>query len=107
MTIKSFTLATIAAGAIALSGCAIVRNEAVAGSLFLDATQPDMVTNNAGLSKKGTSAASSILGWVGTGDCSVGAAAKAGNITKITAVDYHSTSILGIFGTTTTIVYGE
>ncbi|MFM2092357.1 MAG: hypothetical protein RLZZ127_2846 [Planctomycetota bacterium] len=107
MNVKSLALAAAAAGSFALSGCAVVRNEAVSGSLFLDVTQPDMVTENTGLTKRGTSSATTILGWVGTGDCSVGAAAKAAGITKITAVDYHSKQILGIFGDTTTIVYGE
>ncbi len=108
-SVKALSLTAAAFGVALLSGCAIVRNETVGGSCYLDVTQPhrDSITTNAGASKVGKSMATSILGAVGTGDCSINAAAKVGGITKISYVDYHATSILGIFGTYTTIVYGE
>ena len=107
--IKSLTLTAVVASVALLSGCGIVRNETVAGSCYLDVTQPhrESITTNAGASKKGTAEAKTILGWFGTGDCSINAAAKAGGITKISYVDYHATQVLGIIGSYQTIVYGE
>jgi hypothetical protein len=49
----------------------------------------------------------SILMIVATGDCSVEAAMKQGNITKIHHVDVHVRSILGLYVTETLKVYGE
>jgi hypothetical protein len=42
-----------------------------------------------------------------SGDSSIKAAAANGSITKIEHVDYHTTSVLGIWGKTTVTVYGE
>jgi hypothetical protein len=55
----------------------------------------------------GTSVATSILGLIATGDASIEAAAKAGGISKIHHVDYQAMSILGLYSTFTTVVYGE
>lgn len=41
------------------------------------------------------------------GDASIDTAAKKAGIKKISHVDVKKTSILGIYGTTTTYVYGE
>ncbi len=107
LSLKTLSLVA-AAGVVAVTtGCTPVRNQAVAGSCFLDVTQPLGFGDNGGASKMGKSSASTILGWVGTGDCSINAAAKAGGVSKISWVDYHSKHILGIIGDTTTIVYGE
>ncbi len=105
-SIKALSLTAAVVGAALISGCAAVRTP-VSGSLYLDVSAGDGVATTASASKKGTSMATTILGWVGTGDASISAAAKAGGISKVAYVDYHSTNILGIFGTTTTIVYGE
>lgn len=48
-----------------------------------------------------------MLGLVATGDASIEAAAKAGGITKIHHVDFENFSILGIYATFTTVVYGD
>ena len=42
-----------------------------------------------------------------TGDSSIKAAAANGGITKISHVDYHTTSVLGLWAKTTVMVYGE
>ncbi len=57
-------------------------------------------------SKTGRAQANTILGIVATGDYSIKAAAKNGNITKIKYVDVEVFSVLGC-GTYTTIVYGD
>lgn len=104
-SIKALSLAAAAVGVTVLAGCAGVRAP-VNGSLYLD-VQDGAAVSTAAASKKGTAQATTILGWVGTGDASISAASKAGGISKVAYVDYHSTNILGIFGTYTTIVYGE
>lgn len=58
-------------------------------------------------SKTGVSKATSILGLVATGDCSIKAAAAAGNIKNIKYVDYDAKNILGVYGEYTTTVYGD
>lgn len=58
-------------------------------------------------SKVGTAKASSILGLVATGDCSIKAAAANGGIRNIKYVDYDAKNILGLFGEYTTTVYGD
>jgi hypothetical protein len=42
-----------------------------------------------------------------TGDSSIKTAADNGGITKISHVDYHTTSVLGIYAKTTVTVYGD
>ena len=44
---------------------------------------------------------------VATGDSSIKTAAANGGITKISHVDYHTTSVLGLYTKTTVTVYGE
>lgn len=105
-SIKALSLAAAAVGVTVLAGCAGVRTP-VSGSLYLDVKDGASVGTATVTSKSGSAQATTILGWVGTGDASISAAAKAGGISKVSFVDYHSTNILGIFGTYTTTVYGE
>ncbi len=58
-------------------------------------------------SKVGTSKATSVLGLVATGDCSIKAAAANGGIKTIKYVDYDAKNILGVYGEYTTTVYGD
>ncbi len=57
--------------------------------------------------KVGIAECKSIMGWVATGDCSIDAAVKDGNITKIHYIDWEAENILGVIGKYKTIVYGE
>ena len=57
--------------------------------------------------KTGQAKCLSILGIVATGDCSIDAAAKNGNISEIKSVDVKTFSILGLFSEETTIVTGN
>ena len=57
--------------------------------------------------KVGVAECKSILGLVATGDCSIDAAKRNGNITKIHYVDWQAENILGVIGKYKTIVYGE
>jgi hypothetical protein len=89
-----------------LTGCAVSMSPTT-GFLYSDVKGPLVATSNAGSSKVGTAICTSILGLVSTGDASIETAMKAGGITKIHHVDYHSTGILGIYATFTVTVYGE
>jgi hypothetical protein len=90
------------------SGCASAAAP-VSGGLWMDVKGPFTVAGDGAVSstKVGKATAGSILGWIATGDASIEAAAKAGEITKISHVDHHSTNIIGILADYTTIVYGE
>ncbi|WP_220092225.1 TRL-like family protein [Helicobacter sp. 16-1353] len=57
--------------------------------------------------KRGEAVCSSVLGIVASGDCSIQAAKKNGNITKVHSVDVESFSVLGFYASYTTIVIGE
>ena len=99
-------LAVLATAAVLSTGCAAGRAP-VTGFIYTDVKDSASVTGNSLASKRGTAQATSILGWVGQGDASAQAAAQAGGIKKISHVDYHTTSILGVYAPYTTDVYGE
>ena len=87
-------------------GCAMVVAP-VTGGLYTDLKVPVTATSNTGSAKVGTGECTSILGLVALGDCSIGAAMKKGNITKIQYVDHDATNILGVYAKYTINVYGE
>jgi len=99
-------LLVIIGAAFILSSCAAVQSPLL-GTIYSDVKAPITATSNSNSSKVGTAEATSILGLVAQGDASIDAAAKSAGITKIHHVDYHSTNILGVYATFTTIVYGE
>ena len=91
----------------AFSGCVMIPSPLI-GGLYTDVRFPSDAPNQAKIvEKKGEACATSILGLVATGDASLSAAASDGKITQITAVDYHATNILGLYGKFCTIVRGE
>jgi hypothetical protein len=92
--------------AISMSSC-MAPMSPVGGALFMDVKAPLAATSNVKGKKVGEATVTSYLGVYAAGDASIAAAAKAGGITKISAVDYKSKTILGIISTFTTIVYGD
>lgn len=71
-------------------------------------TLPVTATSNNVGKKCGSATATSFLGVLCfNGDCSIDAAAKNGGIKKISHVDMKVFNVLGVYQTTTTIVYGE
>jgi hypothetical protein len=106
LRIIAFAVVAVAIVGI-LSGCSIARTP-ISYSLYADVTGDGAVTSNPipASPKVGEASAMSVIG-ITTGDCSISAAAKAGGITKISYVDYHSMGILGVYAKTTTKVYGE
>ena len=75
--------------------------------LIYNNQQAPMFSGSATGSKTGEASASSVLAMFGWGDCSIRAAAKAGQITEIRHVDYRYENVLGIHQKFTTIVNGE
>ena len=57
--------------------------------------------------KKGEASSSSILALIATGDASIQAAARNGQINTINHADYRVLSVLGLYTKFTTIVYGD
>lgn len=100
---KGLLIAGAAVLAASLTGCATPKGP---GMLLSDYTYSEQ-SGSASCVKHGTSTHKNILGWVVTGDSSVAAAKKAGNITRVSSVDIKYNSILGIVGTTVTKVCGE
>jgi hypothetical protein len=88
------------------SGCAVSYHPLV-GGIYTANKGPLLVTESEGGTKEGIATSKSILGFC-SGDSSIGAAAKNGNISKIMAVDTDITSVLfGIYVEYTTIVRGQ
>lgn len=105
MRTKSLAVIGIVAVALGISGCAAVGP--LPGAFYTNTKFPSIASQSGPGSKTGTSQARSYLSMVAVGDASVDTACRNGRITKISTVDTHGTSILGIYSTWTTIVTGE
>lgn len=77
------------------------------GAFYVNETSPVAATSNPVGKKVGTSQSTNVLGIVFTGDGGINKAVKDGGIKKISHVDQNTTSVLGVFSTYKTIVYGE
>ena len=98
----------LVAAALGLAGCATMGPPM--GLLYTGMGLPSTATGRyeqVSTQRSGSATCTGILWLVATGDCSQDAAMKAGRITKVHHVDQQSTSVLGIYQTFTTIVYGE
>lgn len=80
---------------------------AVAMLASCSTTMPVAVTSNPVGNKCGESSSSRILGFGGSANNGINAAAKNGGITRISHVDYSTYTILGLYTKMTTRVYGE
>lgn len=91
--------------AVMLNGCATPYPM---GMIYTEIKAP-VAAGEGGMSynKVGTAKATSILGMVATGDCSIKTAAANGGIKTIKYVDYDARNTLGIYGEYTTTVYGD
>ena len=105
---KLIACASAGALAVLLTGCVGPMGLAggAYGGIYTDVSGPLMATSNSGASKVGEAKSTGII-CVATGDSSIKAACAAGGITKIQHVDYHVTSVLGVYVETTVTVYGE
>lgn len=101
-------LLVCAALAVLASGCVMMGPTNAAAPLMLDVQSPDMsfVDNSVKPLKKGTATSTGLICFT-EGDASLKTAMENGGITKVHHVDYKVRNILGIVGSTTTIVWGE
>jgi hypothetical protein len=74
--------------------------------IYTDVSGAVVATSHEGSTKVGEASSTGILG-VATGDSSIKTAAANGGITRIHHVDYHTTTVMGVYGKTTVRVYGD
>lgn len=103
---KLHYLAAIAIATATLNGCAVVASPSV-GFLYTDVHGPVTVGAAKGTTKVGQACVENFVGLISTGDASIDAAKKAGNITNVSSVDHASKIILGVYGQYCTVVKGE
>jgi hypothetical protein len=105
---KYVTLAAVLAVALGIA-CSGGGYNAPSGSIIQDTTlNKDVSTSTAVGSKTGKACVTGYLGIVSSGDASVKAAAAAGGINKVNAVDYQNDNLLGsLIAKTCTIARGE
>ncbi len=87
-------------------GCALPSRIGQWGFIYTDVTQPVSATAQIGV-KRGEACSSAILGIIAIGDASIEAARKNGGFKSISSVDEQVFSILGLYRSTCTIVYGK
>lgn len=97
---------TLALMALIIMGvsCSTI-NTTNSGMLFIDAKSTTMVSDGTNATKMGSACTTGVIGIV-TGDSSIEAAMKAGNIKKVSFVDHKAKSVLGIYTEYCTIVHG-
>jgi hypothetical protein len=91
-----------------LTGCvtSVGPTGGVSGFVYTDVSGPVTGTQGGTSTKMGQAEVTGII-CVATGDASIKKACANGGITKIHHVDYHTTSVLGVYAKTTVTVYGE
>lgn len=94
--------------AFALASCGGVATP-VTGVFYTNLKAPQAVgpASGGGSLKQGEAICTSYLGFVATGDCSLEAAMKAGDITEVVTVDYQGTSVMGFVARFKLIVRGR
>lgn len=102
-------LAAIAVLAVALAGCAGARGPTRGGHLQFSDGGISTTANAGDLSRFRTGEAScySFMGIFAGGDCTILTAARNAGITEIVHVDAETISVLGLYATFKTIVYGK
>jgi hypothetical protein len=108
-TSRVLVIAAAAAFVSTLGGCAgaAFSGRTGMGVFYAESKLPESAGAGTIGSKTGEACATSILGWVTTGDASTVAAAKNGGIKKIATVDNKNTNILGVYATYCSVVTGE
>jgi hypothetical protein len=109
----SFGGVAAAATATLLSGCASLASGYPVGLLYTGTQIPHAMDRNeiSGPGKtgdkRGEACATGILFLAAFGDASVDAAKKIGGITEVHSVEFHNTSILGVYQQGCTEVHGK
>lgn len=105
---KGIHVALLLAAAFACTGCVTPYGTPNYGGLITSSVRGPVsgVDNNVGMSRVGEAESLGFL-FVTSGDASIKAAMENGGITKVHHVDSETFSILGLYSTYKTIVYGE
>ncbi len=98
------TLVALFVAGCFVTGCATTYP---IGTIYTEVKLPVTATGESGGKKMGEAECISYLSMIATGDCSIEAAKKKGNITKVTSVDWSVKNILGVIGNYKVIVYGN
>ena len=93
----------LCAAALALTGCATYYP---AGAFFTQGTMGVQADSGKG-NKTGRACMKSYLGMIATGDASIDAAKRAGNISKVSTINYEVNNVLGIVGEYCLVVTGD
>jgi hypothetical protein len=108
----SIKLAVGAALAMIVVGCGFGGGYPV-GSIYTGTQVPHGInineTSGPGKSgdKQGEACATGILNLAAFGDASLDAAKKAGGVSELHSIEFHSTNILGIYTQGCTVVHGK
>ena len=105
MKSRKLALPAIITAALLLSGCAAGLSPTGLG-IYTNVKGPITATTATG-TKQGTSCATSVLGFVNTGDASIEGAKKAGGISTVASADYHTSGAYPFYGKTCVIVTGN
>lgn len=101
-------LSAVLLASIAMTGCGPIFGKSTGtGSIYSNVKFNEQISDNTVGSKAGEACASSILGWIATGDASAAAAAKAGGVTKIATMDGTAMNILNLYSKYCSYVTGE
>lgn len=98
---KKIICAAVAALALTATSCGSL------GMIYTDYVTAGTATSNTVGKKVGQSQRTSVLGLVSIGNSGIEQAAKEAGIKKISHIDVREFSVLGLFSTITTYVYGE
>ncbi len=104
---KKLVLSLTAVMALTCASCSTITTGAGIGSLYTGVSEGSIATSNEVGTKVGESSSIGVLGLVCVGDASIQKAAKEAGIKKISHVDVKKMSVLGLFASYKTIVYGE
>lgn len=104
---KKLVMSAAAVVALTLASCSTITTGSGIGMLYTGVTEGQIATSNEVGTKVGESSTIGVLGLVSIGDASIQKAAKQAGISKISHVDVKKTSVLGLFASYKTIVYGE
>jgi TRL (tRNA-associated locus)-like protein len=99
------TVMIISVALLSLAACMPVASPVI-GLIYTDAKYGDTATTATASPKEGKACATTILGWIATGDATVNAAKAVGGITQVSSVDHTAKNILGVWGEWCTIVRG-
>ena len=104
---STLRLMAILALGFGANACAFANRAPVTGFLYTGTQTGENATSNAGFDKTGEACASSVLGIAAFGDASIKAAAAAGGISTVSAVDTSQFGVLGIYASHCTLVRGK